>query len=76
MTKLSGGCLCGAVRYEINGRPKFAVSCHCRHCQYVSGGEATHALIMRSEDVIITKGAAKEHWTTSENPNDRLGSRD
>jgi len=69
MTKLAGGCLCGAVRYEINGKPKFTVSCHCRHCQYVSGGAPTHAVIMRSEDVIITKGAAREHWALSEKGN-------
>jgi hypothetical protein len=69
MTKLTGGCLCGAVRCEINGKPKFAVSCHCRHCQYISGGAPTHAVIMRSEDVIITKGAAREHWTLSEKGN-------
>ena len=29
------------------------------------GGAPAHAMIMRSEDVTITKGSAKEHWTLS-----------
>ena len=69
MTKTTGGCLCSAVRYEVDGKPKFAVSCHCRDCQYISGGAPAHALIMRREDVTITKGTAKEYWTLSEKGN-------
>jgi len=38
--KLEGGCLCGAVRYESDAEPLFAVNCHCRHCQMTSG--STH----------------------------------
>ena len=35
--KASGGCLCGAVRYEIDGDPIFAGHCHCRDCQKSTG---------------------------------------
>ena len=38
--KIEGGCLCGAVRYESDAEPLFAVNCHCRHCQMTSG--STH----------------------------------
>ncbi len=37
MTKISGGCLCGAVRYESTGEVKGTSVCHCTHCQRVSG---------------------------------------
>lgn len=32
-TKLQGGCLCGAVRYEVSGDPVMTGHCHCEHCR-------------------------------------------
>jgi hypothetical protein len=37
MPKISGGCLCGAVRYECSAEPLGTAICHCTHCQKVSG---------------------------------------
>jgi hypothetical protein len=37
MPKISGGCLCGAVRYECNAEPLGTAICHCTHCQKVAG---------------------------------------
>lgn len=34
---LEGGCLCGAVRYEVHGPLSPAVYCHCRQCRKASG---------------------------------------
>jgi hypothetical protein len=30
---LTGGCLCGAIRYQINAEPRSADYCHCRMCR-------------------------------------------
>ena len=34
---VTGGCLCGAVRYEIQGAPMLAGHCHCDDCRKASG---------------------------------------
>jgi hypothetical protein len=34
---LSGGCACGAVRYECEADPVFMLNCHCRDCQRANG---------------------------------------
>ncbi len=34
---ITGGCSCGAVQYEADGNPLYAVLCHCRDCQRASG---------------------------------------
>lgn len=40
---LSGGCLCGAVRYETADEPKIVGHCHCVDCRKSSGtGHCTH----------------------------------
>jgi hypothetical protein len=33
----SGGCLCGAVRYEVRGPLRSVVDCHCTMCRRTSG---------------------------------------
>ena len=38
---LSGGCLCGAVRYRITAAPLMTRACWCRVCQYIGAGSAT-----------------------------------
>lgn len=37
MTRIAGGCLCGAVRYLSSAEPKGVGVCHCTHCQKASG---------------------------------------
>lgn len=37
---LTGGCMCGAVRYELKSEPFDAGWCHCRTCQLNSGAPA------------------------------------
>lgn len=35
--RATGGCLCGAVRYEITGPLRQVVACHCEQCRRTSG---------------------------------------
>ena len=34
----TGGCACGAIRYECSAEPLRSMNCHCRNCQHTSGG--------------------------------------
>jgi hypothetical protein len=37
MNRYTGGCLCGALRYEAVGEPLFAGHCYCTDCRKASG---------------------------------------
>jgi len=54
MANLTGGCLCGAVRYECSAEPLFSGNCHCRDCQKASGGAYTPAFAVPARSVKIT----------------------
>jgi hypothetical protein len=44
---VTGGCLCGAVRYELKGEIAFAGHCHCEDCRRSSGSSrCSHAGVM------------------------------
>ena len=37
MGMLGGGCLCGAVRYEVEDSFRYALNCHCSQCRRATG---------------------------------------
>jgi hypothetical protein len=50
----TGGCLCGAVRYECAGPPVMAGACHCRDCQRNTGSAFATLMIFRKQTVRAT----------------------
>ena len=51
--QLTGGCLCGQVRYTIAEAPQFQVVCHCTNCQKQSGSAFSVNLGVRSDALEI-----------------------
>ena len=56
---LTGGCLCGAVRYELSAPPYDLHYCHCRTCQKASGASAIAGGFVARDAITFTRGAPK-----------------
>ncbi len=54
MSKVTGGCICGAVRFEVGGEPLFSSNCHCRDCQKASGSAYMPVMGFPQNEVNIT----------------------
>ncbi len=65
---IKGGCLCGAVQYEITAEPIGAGNCHCRTCQKSVGTAYTAVLFVPYQALIIT-GEFKEYATQAASGN-------
>ena len=61
----SGGCVCGAVRYECTAEPSMMFKCHCRDCQQVTGGGHLPGLLVPVSAFRLIKGELKYHFTPS-----------
>lgn len=57
--KITGGCYCGSLRYEAEGEAIAAFQCHCRECQYYSGGGANYALAIPGAGYRLVSGKPK-----------------
>lgn len=62
MTKIhTGGCQCGAVRYEIPGDPVMIYACHCTICQRQSGSAFGMAVVFDGGGLAM-KGIEPAHF--------------
>ena len=57
--ELEGRCYCGAVHYKAEGDVLFKGQCHCRECQYVSGGGPNYLMALPEAGFSYTKGQPK-----------------
>jgi hypothetical protein len=58
---LTGGCQCGAVRYQITAAPKWLYACHCTDCQKQSSSAFGMSLAV-SRESLNARGDLR-HWT-------------
>jgi hypothetical protein len=61
----TGGCVCGAIRYECAAEPIMMLKCHCRDCQQVSGGGFAAAVLVPAESFRLIRGQLRYHFTPS-----------
>ena len=56
---VEGGCYCGQIRYQAEGDPVFKAQCHCRECQYISGGAPNYLMGMMESGFSYAGGTVK-----------------
>lgn len=65
---ITGGCLCGAVRYVCDAEPMMAGHCHCVDCRKSSGsGRCSHMAV--PEDAIAISGAVSLYERAADSGN-------
>jgi hypothetical protein len=57
----TGGCACGAIRYEISAEPLEMNDCQCRDCQHMSGTGHGSYLTFAGRSRVKLEGKAN-HW--------------
>src|SRR3546814_18236167 len=53
---MSGGCLCGAIRYRVTAPPQSTSLCHCESCRRATGGPSLAWAIFAEDKVEIVAG--------------------
>jgi hypothetical protein len=64
-TPITGGCLCGAVRYEVSELLREAGPCHCRVCQKTTGSAFAAIGAVPLTAFRLTKGQPKQYRSSS-----------
>jgi hypothetical protein len=47
---LQGGCICGALRYQVKASPLAVFICHCKNCKQRTGSAFALSMITRRQD--------------------------
>lgn len=61
----TGHCLCGAVRFEAQGEPRFISNCHCESCRRASSAPSVTWAGFKSEDVTISGDTLRDFASSS-----------
>lgn len=59
-TKLTGGCFCGHVKYEVWGGVRRANHCHCMHCRRTTGAPFVTWIEINAADFTIVEGEPRQ----------------
>ncbi len=65
---MTGGCLCGAVRFQFSAAPAMTGMCYCETCRKTSGaGHAFHAMV--PADSLKIRGETRGYNSTADSGN-------
>lgn len=69
----SGGCQCGALRYELSAPPLMIYNCHCANCQKITGSAFVVSATIPEAAFKFTRGEPKKVEWMSDAGNKRFG---
>jgi hypothetical protein len=56
-----GGCLCGTIRFRLQGSPVHSVICHCTSCRKASGAPSVAWLTVERSQLEFLSGEPRMH---------------
>lgn len=69
MSGLTGGCLCGTVRYRTLAPERVTYYCHCTDCRRASGSAFHIGVVVREEELEILSGSVKGYNVEADSGN-------
>src|SRR5689334_5414167 len=66
---ITGGCLCGAIRYELTAEPAVTAICHCTHCARQGGSLFSMICGVPAANFRITRGEMTVYRDTADSGN-------
>ena len=63
-SKIEGGCVCGAVRYSVAGKPTNSMICHCRTCRRVAAAPVVAWVTFPTARFRLLQGTPSEFHTS------------
>jgi hypothetical protein len=56
----TGGCHCGAIRYQVSGEPQHVALCHCSDCRRCAGAPVVSWAAFAEDELKVTHGAPEK----------------
>jgi hypothetical protein len=63
---VEGGCLCGAIRYRVQGTPVALSRCHCRSCRLATGSAGVAWTILERTQFTLLLGELTRYRSSAD----------
>lgn len=68
---ITGGCLCGGVRYRIHGLRRNIIECHCENCRRTHGHVAAYTAVNKADLTLLSQHSL--NWYHDSSPDTYRG---
>jgi len=60
---ITGGCYCGAVRFQATQSPLYQANCHCSNCRRAIGAQSVAWITVNTANFRFTEGTPRRYLT-------------